>query len=222
MRGRQAADRPLAHAVGRVDAGAVGGLDVVLADEVDGAPARLVQVVQAVLGRRGLLQAPDEADDEQRGVVVDHLEVAEGREVGGGAGLVDGGDEGDGPRHDGADEELVVVHAGPAVGEGVDGDVPGVLLVRGEEGVGAAAVLPVRGGGLLVGEGLGGVQGRARGFDLLEVRVRVALDVGFFHLRGGGGGSGEESRSEGWLEDGGRGEGRKLAKATEGACRFIS
>lgn len=157
-----------------------------LADHVDGALAAGVQVVQRVLGGLGLREARGEAHDEERRVVVDDLKVAEGRGVGRRAVGVEGGDEGDGPRHDAADQELVVVHARPAVAVGVDGDVLLLRVRGGEERVGTAAELPVRIGDLGVGEGLGAVPGRAGGLDLLEVRVGVAFDVGFLHPGGSG------------------------------------
>lgn len=74
-RRREPAERPLADAIGRIDAGAVGGLEEVLADDVYNALARLRQVAQGVL--RGV-EAARVADDEDGRVVVDDLGVGEG------------------------------------------------------------------------------------------------------------------------------------------------
>lgn len=192
--GRQARDGPLGGAVGRVDAGAVGGLGKVLADDVDGALARLGQVVQGVLGGCGAGQRGREADDEQRRVVADDLEVREGRQVCCLAVGRHGRHEGDRPRHDGRDQELVVVDGRAAVGVRVDGDVLPLPLLLAGQLVRAGAELPRGRGRLRELEAIGAaVKGGARQLDLLEVRVRVALDVGLLHL--GGSGVGEEA----WL-----------------------
>lgn len=191
--GGQAGDGPLGGAVGRVYAGAVCGLGKVLADDVDGALAGLGEVVQRVLGGGGALERRGEADDEQRRVVVDHLEVREGRQVRRLAVRGDGGHEGDGPRDHGGDQQLVVVDRGAALGEGVDGYVLLALLLLGRQLVGAGAELPRGRGHLCELEPFGiAVPGRPRGLDLLEVWVWVALDLGLLHLEGGSGGE-EES-----------------------------
>lgn len=75
----QAGQGPLGDAEGGVDAGGVGGLDVMLRDHVERALAAVAQVGQRVLG---LVPAAGEADDEERRVVVDDVEVGEGGEVG--------------------------------------------------------------------------------------------------------------------------------------------
>lgn len=188
--GRQAAHGPLAHAVRGVDARRVGGLEEVLRDDVEGALARRVQVVQRVLGLGGGAQAGGEANDKQGRVVVDDLEVAEGGQVGRGAVGGHGRDEGDGAGHDGRDEELVVVDGGAAVGVGVDGDVFRAGRAGGEV-VGAGARRPRGRGRLGILEGGVAVPVGAGGLDLLEVRVRVALDLGFLH--GEGRGRGQEA-----------------------------
>lgn len=168
---RQPAHVPLARTVRRVDAGRVGGLDEALADDVDGALAALEEVPERVLG---LLDAAGEAEHEQRRVVVDHVEVAEGRQVGRRAVRARRAHEADRPRHDARDQQLVVERRRAPGLVRVDGDVLGVRWVQ---LVGAAAELPVRVRRLGVVEGGILVPVRARRLDLLEVWVRVALDL---------------------------------------------
>ena len=116
---RQAGDVPLGDAIGRVDAGGVGGLDEVLGDDVEDALARVDDVAQCVLGAG----PAREAHHEQRRVVVHDVEVAEGREVGGEGVGAAGAEEGDGPGDDGGGEELVIERGAAAGLVGVDGDV---------------------------------------------------------------------------------------------------
>ena len=80
--GRETAQGPFGGAVGRVYARGVGRLDVVLADDVDGAFLAGCEVAQRVLG---VEEAAREADGEEGRVVVDDVGVGEGGEVRGGA-----------------------------------------------------------------------------------------------------------------------------------------
>jgi len=107
----------------------------------------------------------------------DHLEVAEGGEVGGCPVLGAGREEGHRPGDHGRDEELVVGGAEAAIGVRVNGDVSGGRGRR--ELVGSAAEGPGRRGRLGVPEAGSGVKWGAGGFCFLEVRVRVALQLGF-------------------------------------------
>lgn len=77
--GGETAQRPLGRAVGRVDAGGIGGFDEVFADDVDGAFFGRFKVAQRVLG---VGEAAREADGEEGWVVVDDHGVGEGGEVG--------------------------------------------------------------------------------------------------------------------------------------------
>lgn len=231
--GRQPRNGPLGRAVGGVDAGAVRGLGKVLADDVDGALARLGEVVQGVFRGGGARQRGREADDEERRVVADDLEVGEGREVGRLAVGRDGRHEGDGPRDHGRDEQLVVVDRGAALGEGIDRDVLLLLLLLAGEVVCAGAELPRGRGRLREPEPFGvAVPGWARGLDFFEVWVRVALDLGLLHLEGGGGGErsvvllSRERRRRGGGDVGG-GEASEVAEGFDGCesglhqvCRF--
>ena len=81
-RGREAGQRPLRCAIGCVDAGGVGGFDVVFADDVYGAFLGGLEVAQRIFG---VGEAACEADGEERGVVVDDVGVGEGGKIGGGA-----------------------------------------------------------------------------------------------------------------------------------------
>ena len=74
----QARESPLGGAVGGVDGGRVGGFEVVLGDDVDGAFFCGGEVGEGVFC---VGEAAGEADDEEGGVVVDYLGVGEGGEV---------------------------------------------------------------------------------------------------------------------------------------------
>ena len=200
VHGGQPAHVPLGRAVGGIHGGSVGGLDEALGDDVDDALARVTQVGEGVLGGTGG-EGAGEADGEERGVVVEHVEVAEGGQVGGLAVRGAGAQEGDGAGHDGGDEELVVEAGWAALLVGVDDDVlllllssacvgsgggSGVrasasgILGRGRlvwfvEVVGAVTKGPVRVGRLGVPELGVRVPLLARGFRGLEVRVGIAL-----------------------------------------------
>lgn len=96
-----------------------------LADDVDGAFPCGGEVDEGILG---IVEAAREAEDEERGVVVDHLKVGEGGEVGGGAWkrlvsdcfwkrkvedhtiLTPRRHEPNRPRYDPADQQLVIEH----------------------------------------------------------------------------------------------------------------
>lgn len=171
--GREAAHVPLAGAVRGVDAGRVGRLHEPFADDVDGALLALEQVLERVLG---LFDAAGEAEHEQRGVVVHHVEVAKRRQVGDGTVGAGGAHEADGSRHDARDEQLVVEGRRAAGLVGVNSDVLFVVAIV--QLVGAAAKLPLGLGRLGVVERGIRVPVGARGLDLFEVGVRVALDLG--------------------------------------------
>lgn len=148
-----------------------------LADDVDAALLRLEQVAQRVLG---LVEAARVAQDENRRVVVDDVEVAERRQIRGRAVRRARGNESHGPRRDGRDEQFVVESCRAVGGVGVD-----VYVRVGEAGarvVAAVAGLPGGLAGLGEGEGGRGVAlspGGSAGFDFFEVSVRVAFDLGF-------------------------------------------
>ena len=76
--GSEAAERPFAHAIGRVDGGRVGGFEKVLGDDVDGAFLGGGEVSERVFG---VGEAAGETDGEKGGVVVYDLGVGERREV---------------------------------------------------------------------------------------------------------------------------------------------
>jgi len=68
--------RPLRYSVGRIDRSRVGGFDEVLGDDVDDTFIGVNQVAKTVLR---VVEATGEANDEDWGVVIDDLSVAEGR-----------------------------------------------------------------------------------------------------------------------------------------------
>lgn len=195
--GRQPADVPLAGAVGRVDARGVGGLDEPFADDVDDALLGLEQVLERILGP---LDAAGEAEDEQRRVVVDHVEVAKGRQVGDGAVGARRAHESDGSGHDARDEQLVVEGRRAAGLVRVDRDVLGVFAIL--QPVGAAAKLPLGVRRLGVMKRRIRIPVGPRALDLLEVGVRVSLDLGLGGRRHGHGSGlelgGDAVRDEGW------------------------
>jgi hypothetical protein len=189
---RQAAHDPLVDAGGRVDARDVGGLEEVLRDDVDDALARLGEQAQRVLGTS---EAGGDAEHKQRRVVVDHVEVREGREVVGGAVGGPRRHEAQGPRHDAADEQLVVEGRGPPGLVRVNDDVrPGGVGGRAQR-VGALARLPARRDRLRQPEPRRPIPGWPRRLDRLEVPVRVALDLGLGGRRHGHGLAGARARA---------------------------
>jgi len=179
---REARYRPLAHPVRRVDAARIRRFDHVLADDVEDALAALAQVAQTVLGP---VPAAAVADREDGRVVVHDAGVAEGREVRRRAVARPRRDEPDGPRDDAADQQLVVEGRGPSGLVRVDGNV---IVLRPGGVVGAVAGAPGWSLGLRELETAVLGPGIARGFDGLEVAVRVALDnffrVGHVFVRG--------------------------------------
>lgn len=115
--GRQATHIPLRFPVRRVDGRRVCGLEEALGDDVDDALFTLEQALKRIFR---FLDGRGEAHDEHWRVVVHHVEVAERREVRHGAVCGAGGEEGDGARGDGGDEEFVVEACWATLGVGVD------------------------------------------------------------------------------------------------------
>ena len=76
----EAGDGPFGNAVGAVDGGGVGGFNEVLRDDVDGALVGGEEVGEGVFGGG---KAAGETDGEDGGVVIYHLRVGEGGEIGG-------------------------------------------------------------------------------------------------------------------------------------------
>jgi hypothetical protein len=79
------------------------------------------------------------------------------------------------PRHDAADEQLIIARRRPPLGVRINLNVLLSLAVRGV--VGTLAELPIRLRRLRVGHVGVGAPGRPRCLDRLEVPVRVALDL---------------------------------------------
>lgn len=96
-RRREPACTPLTNAIRGIDARGIGGFDEMLRDDVDGALAGLAQVLERVLC---IVKAAGIANDEERRVMVDHLEPREGRQVGAASIGRARAHESDGPWHD--------------------------------------------------------------------------------------------------------------------------
>lgn len=169
----QPAKRPLAHPLRRIQARKVGRLDEVLGNDVERALLRRQQVRERVLC---ILVPAREAQHEERRIVRDHVEVAEGSQVGALAVRRDGRHEANGARGDAGDEELVVVHGRAAFCVRVD--FPVLLLEVGRV-VRAGAEFPVGLGRLDEVDCAVFLEVGARGFDAFEVGMGVALDLRF-------------------------------------------
>lgn len=214
---RQPANGPFTRSIWCVDGRRVRRFQKVLANDVDCALARLIQVVQTVLDFFTILKTAREANDEQRRVMIDQLEVAKRRQVGRLAVLASSGHKCNGTWHDRTDQQLVVVHRAAAFGIGVNRDVLGVA---GGEIVCAITSFPTRLRSLLISKTCIAVERRSGRLDAFEVRVRIALDIRLLHPEGGVGRQGCSScggvRAE--QEDAAAGGGGNSAERGENAC----
>lgn len=71
---------PFRYSIWRVDGGCISGFNEVLGDHIDHTFVGIYEVAESILG---VIETTGEANDEDRGVVVDHLSVTERSKIGG-------------------------------------------------------------------------------------------------------------------------------------------